>query len=343
MVTSKLSSRVRTSIIEGRGEVVFFAEQSSATRRADRKRRRFFAMAVVAGIQWEDRFYSGLNPVMPARVASRSHSRTRSRCHASVCVRVRERVGRCRSLAPPRNGRCRCRCLSLSLRLLSFLFPTLSLSPLFPIVFSLPSSFFSLSFCPFPSISAGLLSLLSSGQRLVWVHERGEESFERRKNTRWPDIITRTGRKDRAGGSVNQRGGIFLASITTHCPAARPIPVKKIGLRVGGREISRPCVFITDSISFVLQPSCLVTETGEGGGEKSATTTTTIIITTSKREFIRKMWGNDLFSFPFPSFFLLFWKSLWLEDRARCRDSTIQTSQRKSGEEEEEDGFVLDV
>lgn len=54
------------------------------------------------------------------------------------------------------------------------------------------------------------------------------------------------------------------------------------------------------------------------------------------------MWGNDLFSFPFPSFFLLFWKSLWLEDRARCRDSTIQTSQRKSGEEEE-DGFVLDV
>lgn len=51
---------------------------------------------------------------------------------------------------------------------------------------------------------------------------------------------------------MNQRGGIFLASITTHCPAARPIPVKKIGLRVGGREISRPCVFITDSISFVL-------------------------------------------------------------------------------------------
>lgn len=67
---------------------------------------------------------------------------------------------------------------------------------------------------------------------------------------------------------MNQRGGIFLASITTHCPAARPIPVKKIGLRVGGREISRPCVFITDSISFVLQPSCLVTETGEERGKK---------------------------------------------------------------------------
>lgn len=136
MVTSKLSSRVRTSIIEGkggRGEVLFFAEQSSATRRTDRKRRRFFAMAVVAGIQWEDRFYSGLNPVMPARVASRSHSRTRLRCHASVCVRVRERVGRCRSLAPPRNGRCRCRCLSLSLFafFLSFFQLSLSLSPPF--------------------------------------------------------------------------------------------------------------------------------------------------------------------------------------------------------------------
>lgn len=173
MVTSKLSSRVRTSIIEGRGEVVFFAEQSSATRRADRKRRRFFAMAVVAGIQWEDRFYSGLNPVMPARVASRSHSRTRSRCHASVCVRVRERVGRCRSLAPPRNGRCRCRCLSLSLRLLSFLFPTLSLSPLFPIVFSLPSSFFSslsvLSLPPRPGCCR------SSPQDNVWSGYTKEE------------------------------------------------------------------------------------------------------------------------------------------------------------------------
>lgn len=150
MVTSKLSSRVRTSIIEGRGEVVFFAEQSSATRRADRKRRRFFAMAVVAGIQWEDRFYSGLNPVMPARVASRSHSRTRSRCHASVCVRVRERVGRCRSLAPPRNGRCRCRCLSLSLRLLSFLFPTLSLSPLYFLLFFLYLPLFSPLSLSFP-------------------------------------------------------------------------------------------------------------------------------------------------------------------------------------------------
>lgn len=151
MVTSKLSSRVRTSIIEGRGEVVFFAEQSSATRRADRKRRRFFAMAVVAGIQWEDRFYSGLNPVMPARVASRSHSRTRSRCHASVCVRVRERVGRCRSLAPPRNGRCRCRCLSLSLRLLSFLFPTLSLSlPFISYCFFSTFLFFLSLFLSFP-------------------------------------------------------------------------------------------------------------------------------------------------------------------------------------------------
>lgn len=172
MVTSKLSSRVRTSIIEGRGEVVFFAEQSSATRRADRKRRRFFAMAVVAGIQWEDRFYSGLNPVMPARVASRSHSRTRSRC---VCVRVRERVGRCRSLAPPRNGRCRCRCLSLSLSSPSF-FPfsnSLSLSPLFPIVFSLPSSFFSslsvLSLPPRPGCCR------SSPQDNVWSGYTKEE------------------------------------------------------------------------------------------------------------------------------------------------------------------------
>lgn len=174
MVTSKLSSRVRTSIIEGRGEVVFFAEQSSATRRADRKRRRFFAMAVVAGIQWEDRFYSGLNPVMPARVASRSHSRTRSRCHASVCVRVRERVGRCRSLAPPRNGRCRCRCLSLSLRLLSFLFPTLSLSPLYFLLFFL--------YLPLFSLSLSVLSLpprpgccRSSPQDNVWSGYTKEE------------------------------------------------------------------------------------------------------------------------------------------------------------------------
>lgn len=173
-VTSKLSSRVRTSIIEGRGEVVFFAEQSSATRRADRKRRRFFAMAVVAGIQWEDRFYSGLNPVMPARVASRSHSRTRSRCHASVCVRVRERVGRCRSLAPPRNGRCRCRCLSLSLRLLSFLFPTLSLSPLYFLLFFL--------YLPLFSLSLSVLSLpprpgccRSSPQDNVWSGYTKEE------------------------------------------------------------------------------------------------------------------------------------------------------------------------
>lgn len=174
MVTSKLSSRVRTSIIEGRGEVVFFAEQSSATRRADRKRRRFFAMAVVAGIQWEDRFYSGLNPVMPARVASRSHSRTRSRCHASVCVRVRERVGRCRSLAPPRNGRCRCRCLSLSLRLLSFLFPTLSLSLLYFLLFFL--------YLPLFSLSLSVLSLpprpgccRSSPQDNVWSGYTKEE------------------------------------------------------------------------------------------------------------------------------------------------------------------------
>lgn len=173
-VTSKLSSRVRTSIIEGRGEVVFFAEQSSATRRADRKRRRFFAMAVVAGIQWEDRFYSGLNPVMPARVASRSHSRTRSRCHASVCVRVRERVGRCRSLAPPRNGRCRCRCLSLSLRLLSFLFPTLSLSLLYFLLFFL--------YLPLFSLSLSVLSLpprpgccRSSPQDNVWSGYTKEE------------------------------------------------------------------------------------------------------------------------------------------------------------------------
>lgn len=131
-------------------------------------------MAVVAGIQWEDRFYSGLNPVMPARVASRSHSRTRSRCHASVCVRVRERVGRCRSLAPPRNGRCRCRCLSLSLRLLSFLFPTLSLSPLYFLLFFL--------YLPLFSLSLSVLSLpprpgccRSSPQDNVWSGYTKEE------------------------------------------------------------------------------------------------------------------------------------------------------------------------
>lgn len=174
MVTSKLSSRVRTSIIEGRGEVVFFAEQSSATRRADRKRRRFFAMAVVAGIQWEDRFYSGLNPVMPARVASRSHSRTRSRCHASVCVRVRERVGRCRSLAPPRNGRCRCRCLSLSLFAFFLSFFQLSLSPLYFLLFFL--------YLPLFSLSLSVLSLpprpgccRSSPQDNVWSGYTKEE------------------------------------------------------------------------------------------------------------------------------------------------------------------------
>lgn len=171
MVTSKLSSRVRTSIIEERGEVVFFAEQSSATRRADRKRRRFFAMAVVAGIQWEDRFYSGLNPVMPARVASRSHSRTRSRC---VCVRVRERVGRCRSLAPPRNGRCRCRCLSLSLFAFFLSFFQLSLSPLYFLLFFL--------YLPLFSLSLSVLSLpprpgccRSSPQDNVWSGYTKEE------------------------------------------------------------------------------------------------------------------------------------------------------------------------
>lgn len=178
MVTSKLSSRVRTSIIEGkggRGEVLFFVEQSSATRRTDRKRRRFFAMAVVAGIQWEDRFYSGLNPVMPARVASRSHSRTRLRCHASVCVRVRERVGRCRSLAPPRNGRCRCRCLSLSLFafFLSFFQLSLSLSPLYFLLFFL--------YLPLFSLSLSVLSLpprpgcCRSSQDNVWSGYTKEE------------------------------------------------------------------------------------------------------------------------------------------------------------------------
>lgn len=208
-------------------------------------------MAVVAGIQWEDRFYSGLNPVMPARVASRSHSRTRLRTRACVCVSV------CRSLAPPRNGRCRCRCLSLSLSPFSLFFLSPFLSPLFPIVFSLPSFFLSpssLSFHLSTSLRPALSLCLS--QDNVWSlwHERGGK-FRKAKNIRVGRILLHgRGRKDRARGegSVNQRGGIFLASITTHCPAARPIPVKKIGLRVGGREISRPCVFITDSISFVL-------------------------------------------------------------------------------------------
>lgn len=57
--------------------------------REDRKRRRFFAMAVwlvlVAGIQWEDRFYSGLNPVMPAR-ASRFHGRASSRTPPFISI-----------------------------------------------------------------------------------------------------------------------------------------------------------------------------------------------------------------------------------------------------------------
>lgn len=189
-VTSKLSSRVRTSIIEGMGEegkfslsLFFFAEQSSATRRTDRKRRRFFAMAVVAGIQWEDRFYSGLNPVMPARVASRSHSRTRLRTRACVCVSV------CRSLAPPRNGRCRCRCLSLSLSPFSLFFLSPFLSPLFPIVFSLPSFFLSPSsiflylYLSTSLPTACLVALPLAGQRLVSLarKRREEESFERRK------------------------------------------------------------------------------------------------------------------------------------------------------------------
>lgn len=41
------------------------------------------------------------------------------------------------------------------------------------------------------------------------------------KNTYQLDIITRTDRKDREGGA-SRRGGIFLASITTHCPAVPP-------------------------------------------------------------------------------------------------------------------------
>lgn len=260
-VTSKLSSRVRTSIIEGMGEegkfslsLFFFAEQSSATRRTDRKRRRFFAMAVVAGIQWEDRFYSGLNPVMPARVASRSHSRTRLRTRACVCVSV------CRSLAPPRNGRCRCRCLSLSLSPFSLFFLSPFLSLLYFLLFFLYLLFSSLHPL-YLSTSLPLYGLpcRSASRRTTFglfgtKEERGGK-FRKAKKIRVGRILLHgRGRKDRARGegSVNQRGGIFLASITTHCPAARPIPVKKIGLRVGGREISRPCVFITDSISFVL-------------------------------------------------------------------------------------------
>lgn len=262
-VTSKLSSRVRTSIIEGMGEegkfslsLFFFAEQSSATRRTDRKRRRFFAMAVVAGIQWEDRFYSGLNPVMPARVASRSHSRTRLRTRARVCVSV------CRSLAPPRNGRCRCRCLSLSLFFLPFFSLPFSLSFIsycFFSTFFFPLSILYLSLSLSFHLSTYGLPCRSASRRTTFglfgtKEERGGK-FRKAKKIRVGRILLHgRGRKDRARGegSVNQRGGIFLASITTHCPAARPIPVKKIGLRVGGREISRPCVFITDSISFVL-------------------------------------------------------------------------------------------
>lgn len=212
-------------------------------------------MAVVAGIQWEDRFYSGLNPVMPARVASRSHSRTRLRTRACVCVSV------CRSLAPPRNGRCRCRCLSLSLSPFSLFFLSPFLSLLYFLLFFLYLLFSSLhplsfSISIFPPLYLRPALSLCLSQDNVWSlwHERGGK-FRKAKKIRVGRILLHgRGRKDRARGegSVNQRGGIFLASITTHCPAARPIPVKKIGLRVGGREISRPCVFITDSISFVL-------------------------------------------------------------------------------------------
>lgn len=195
-VTSKLSSRVRTSIIEGMGEegkfslsLFFFAEQSSATRRTDRKRRRFFAMAVVAGIQWEDRFYSGLNPVMPARVASRSHSRTRLRTRACVCVSV------CRSLAPPRNGRCRCRCLSLSLSPFSLFFLSPFLSLLYFLLFFLYLLFSSLHplYLSTSLPTACLVALPLAGQRLVSLARKRRKVSKGEKNTRWPDIITRTG------------------------------------------------------------------------------------------------------------------------------------------------------
>lgn len=42
-------------------------------------------LVLVAGIQWEDRFYSGLNPVMPAR-ASRFHGRTSSRTPPFISI-----------------------------------------------------------------------------------------------------------------------------------------------------------------------------------------------------------------------------------------------------------------
>lgn len=147
-------------------------------------------MAVVAGIQWEDRFYSGLNPVMPARVASRSHSRTRLRTRARVCVSV------CRSLAPPRNGRCRCRCLSLSLFFLPFFSLPFSLSFISYCFFS--TFFFPLSILSiFPPLYLRPALSLCLSQDNVWSlwHERGERRkvSKGEKNTRWPDIITRTG------------------------------------------------------------------------------------------------------------------------------------------------------
>lgn len=42
-------------------------------------------LVLVAGIQWEDRFYSGLNPVMPAR-ASRFHGRASSRTPPFISI-----------------------------------------------------------------------------------------------------------------------------------------------------------------------------------------------------------------------------------------------------------------
>lgn len=217
---SRLESRVRTSIIEekgggGRGEVFFcrakFGDATNGQKTAEIFRDGRGGWYPVGGpvLQWLKSCYAR------ASCEPLAFTDTLTLPRACICICICVRVGRCRSLAPPRNGRCRCRCLSLSLflRLLSpfFLsfFPPfpLSLFPLFPIVFSLPSSFFlllflslSFPFLSFPS-SAWLLSLFS-GQRLAWVHRRGEESFERRKNTRWPDIITRTGRKDRARGGA---------------------------------------------------------------------------------------------------------------------------------------------
>lgn len=98
-------------------------------------------------------------------------------------------------------------CFFLSFSSLSSSLP-LSLS-LRPCSFSLP-----LIFCSFSLFGQAVASQESRAA----LPGRGKVSA---KNTYQLDVITRTDRKDREGGA-SRRGGIFLASITTHCPTVPP-------------------------------------------------------------------------------------------------------------------------